>query len=143
MAILKQRRGKWYAREQWYNANVKTDNQVPMKTMSKVTARQRLTEVSKVESDIRAGMEFTFRWLNDEQITSVRVLALSDAINEWIQDRKSNGIRPSTIRRNQYSMESFMSITGRKSPLCTVTTKVIATYRNVCIDKGMTPNDFS
>ena len=143
MAILKQRRGKWYARVQWYNANVKKEKQVPLKTMSKVTARQRLADVTKVESDIRAGMEFTFPWLNDEQITSVRVLALSDAINEWIQDRKSNGIRPSTIRRNQYSMESFMSITGRKRPLCTVTTKVIDTYRNVCIDKGMTPNDFS
>ncbi len=140
MAILKQRRGKWYARVQWYNANVKKEKQVPLKTMSKVTARQRLAEVNKVESDIRTGMEFTFPWLNDEQITSVRVLALSDAINEWIQDRKSNGIRPSTIRRNQYSMESFMSIIGRKRPLCTVTTKVIDTYRNVCIDKGMTPD---
>ena len=140
MAILKQRRGKWYARVQWYNANVKKEKQVPLKTMSKVTARQRLAEVNKVESDIRAGMEFTFPWLNDEQITSVRVLALSNAINEWIQDRKSNGIRPSTIRRNQYSMKSFMSITGRKRPLCTVTTKVIDTYRNVCIDKGMTPD---
>ena len=140
MAILKQRRGKWYARVQWYNANVKKEKQVPLKTMSKVTARQRLAEVNKVESDIRAGMEFTFPWLNDDQITSVRQLALSDAINEWIQDRKSNGIRPSTIRRNQYSMESFMSITGRKRPLCTVTTKVIDTYRNVCIDKGMTPD---
>ena len=140
MAILKQRRGKWYARVQWYNANVKKEKQVPLKTMSKVTARQRLAEVNKVESDIRAGMEFTFPWLNDDQITSVRQFALSDAINEWIQDRKSNGIRPSTIRRNQYSMESFMSITGRKRPLCTVTTKVIDTYRNVCIDKGMTPD---
>ena len=140
MAILKQRRGKWYARVQWYNANVKKEKQVPLKTMSKVTARQRLAEVNKVESDIRTGMEFTFPWLNDDQITSVRQLALSDAINEWIQDRKSNGIRPSTIRRNQYSMESFMSITGRKRPLCTVTTKVIDTYRNVCIDKGMTPD---
>ena len=140
MAILKQRRGKWYARVQWYNANVKKEKQVPLKTMSKVTARQRLAEVNKVESDIRAGMEFTFPWLNDDQITSVRQFALSDAINEWIQDRKSNGIRPSTIRRNQYSMESFISITGRKRPLCTVTTKVIDTYRNVCIDKGMTPD---
>ncbi len=140
MAILKQRRGKWYARVQWYNANVKKEKQVPLKTMSKVTARQRLAEVNKVESDIRAGMEFTFPWLNDDQITSVRQFALSDAINDWIQDRKSNGIRPSTIRRNQYSMASFMSITGRKRPLCTVTTKVIDTYRNVCIDKGMTPD---
>ena len=140
MAILKQRRGKWYARVQWYNANVKKEKQVPLKTMSKVTARQRLAEVNKVESDIRTGMEFTFPWLNDDQITSVRQLVLSDAINEWIQDRKSNGIRPSTIRRNQYSMKSFMSITGRKRPMCTVTTKVIDTYRNVCIDKGMTPD---
>ena len=88
MAILKQRRGKWYARVQWYNANVKKEKQVPLKTMSKVTARQRLAEVNKVESDIRTGMEFTFPWLNDDQITSVRQLAISDAIKEWIKKNK-------------------------------------------------------
>ena len=33
-----------------------------------------------------------------------------------------------------------MAICGCERPLCNVNTKVIDTYRNVCIDKGMTPD---
>ena len=141
MATLRKRREMWYARVRWYDVdNREVEKQVPLRTQSKTTARIRLDDVNKEEPNIKAGLKFNFPWLNDDQITSVRQFAVRDVISKWLRDRRSNGIRPSTINRNQYSMASFMSITGQKRPLCSVTTKVIDTYRNVCIDKGMKPD---
>jgi len=142
MATLKKRRGYWYARVLWYNDNQsrQTEKQVPLRTQSKVTARERLAEVNKVEDDIKSGLNFIFPWLGDSPITSVKRFTINDAVELWLSKRKSNGIRPSTIKRNQYSMVSFMSIAGYKRPLKNVNTNIIDTYRDVCIDKGMAPN---
>ena len=52
MASLKNRRGMWYARVQWYEENQRKEKQIPLKTESKVTARQRLTMVNQVEDEI-------------------------------------------------------------------------------------------
>ena len=62
MASLKKRRGLWYARVLWYqeNATRQTEKQIALKTDSKVTARERIAEVNKVEDDIKQGMEFSF-----------------------------------------------------------------------------------
>ena len=67
MATLKKRRGNWYARVQWYKANqsVQSEKQVPLRTKSKVTARERLAEVNKVEIDIKEGMIFKSPWLSN------------------------------------------------------------------------------
>ena len=142
MATLKKRRGVWYARVQWYKngQQIQTEKQVPLRTDSKVTARERLAEVKKVEGDIKAGIGFSFPWLCNDTTTSVKRFTVSDAVDVWIGSRKSNGIRKSTIKRNRYSMESFMSSAGNKRPLTNVTTKVIDAYRNTCIDNGMKPD---
>ena len=55
MATLKPRRGVWYARVLWYLDGRQKERQVPLKTESKVTARERMAEVKKVESDIKNG----------------------------------------------------------------------------------------
>ena len=140
MATLKPRRGVWYARVLWYNNNLKQEKQVPLRTKSKVSARERLAIVNKVESDIKAVIEFTFPWLGESSSTSVKRFTLNDAVALWLSSRKSDGIRHSTIKRNRYSMKSLMSIVGYKRPLKGVTTSIIDTYKNVCIDKGMTPD---
>ena len=58
MATLKKRRGSWYARVLWYdNHGRKKEKQVPLRTKSKVTARERLGTVNKDELDIKDGIE--------------------------------------------------------------------------------------
>ena len=54
MATLKNRRDSWYARVKWYESGKKhqTTKEIPLRTKSKVTARERLSEVNKVEDDI-------------------------------------------------------------------------------------------
>ena len=126
MAKLKPRRGWWYARVRWYDANNhEIDRHIPLRTKSKVTAYERLAEINKVENDIKSGLDFTFPWLGDSPITSVKRFTINDAVELWLSKRKSNGIRQSTIKRNRYSMVSFMSITGYKRPLKNVNTNII------------------
>ena len=142
MATLKKRRGYWYARVLWYknNQSRQTEKQVPLRTQSKVTARERLAVVNKVEDDIKSGINFIFPWLGESPSTSVKRFTLNDAVELWLSNRKSSGIRSSTIKRNWYSMKSLMSVIGYKRPLTDVTTSIIDTYINVCIDKGMKPD---
>jgi len=54
MATLKKRRGSWYARVLWYdNHGRKKEKQVPLRTKSKVAARERLGTVNKDELEIK------------------------------------------------------------------------------------------
>ena len=88
MATLKKRRGNWYARIQWRDENGSMkEKQVPLKTQSKVTARERLSEVMKVQSDIRDGLSFAFPWMNDDCRTKVLVFTVGDAIDVFHQSK--------------------------------------------------------
>ena len=140
MATLRKRRSKWYARVQWWVADIRKEKSVPLKTKIKVIARERLAKVNKIESDIKAGMNFTFPWLGGSSSTLVIRFKLNDAVELWLSKRKSNGMRSSTIKRNRYSMASFMSVVGYGKPLSSVTTNIIDTYRKRCVDKGMAPD---
>ena len=60
MANLRNFRGTWYARSRWSENGRKVEKLTPLKTKSKVTARERIAEVNKVEDDIKQGMEFSF-----------------------------------------------------------------------------------
>ena len=72
MASLKNRRGVWYARVQWYQdgSTVQTERQVPLRTKSKVTARERLSSVNQVEDEIielhYKGEKYSFPWMNED-----------------------------------------------------------------------------
>ena len=57
MASLKNRRGTWYARVLWYEEQKKKEKQIPLRTESKVTARQRLTMVIQVEDEIKKQID--------------------------------------------------------------------------------------
>ena len=140
MATLKLRRGVWYARVLWSENKVKKEKQVPLRTKSKMTARERLTMVNKLESDIKAGMRFTFPWLSEDCVTSVKRFTLREAVHLWLNSRQSEGIRQKTRIRNGYSLESFMSVVGYNKPLTSVNTIIIDTYRDACINRGMAPH---
>ena len=140
MASLKNRRGLWYARVIWFIEGKFTEKQVPLRTKSKVTARERIAEVDKVEDDIKQGMEFSFPWLSDSTTTKVQRYTVLDAVEQWLSQRSSEGIRQSTIKRNRYSLESLMSHIGTSIPLSKVSTSMIDSYRNYCIHKGNKPD---
>mgnify|MGYP006089636277 FL=1 len=142
MASIINRRDVWYARVKWRESDKKhqTTKEIPLRTKSKVTARERLSEINKVEKDIKQGMEFSFPWLSDSATTKVRRYTILDAVEQWLGQRSSEGIRQSTIKRNRYSLQSLMSHIGTAMPLSRVSTSMIDSYRNFCIHKKMKPN---
>ena len=140
MAKLKLRRETWYARIRMVTDGRKTEKQIPLRTKSKVTARERLELVNRDEESIRKGLDISFPWLNDEGINRIIKLSMSETVEQWLSQRSSEGIRQSTIKRNRYSLESFMSFIGTSTPLSKVSTSMIDSYRNLCIHKEMKPN---
>jgi integrase len=146
MASLKPRRGIWYARVLWYeeDATRQTEKQVPLRTKSKVTARERLTMVNQVEDEIielhSKGEKYTFPWMNDDGKIKVEYLTLEGAVEIWLKLRKSQGIASSTIERNRQSMNTIMSVLGKSIRLSSVITKSIERYTERMSLKGYKPN---
>jgi len=136
MATLKNRRGNWYARVLWYLDGRKKERQVPLRTGSKVTARERLSEVNKVESDIKDGMNFTFPWMSDDPNTKVKRFTLEDASNQWIANRKDK-MRKSTIEINELGLKYFIDLHGKSLPLESVNNKHIDDYSDSLMDRGL------
>ncbi|SVC68424.1 uncharacterized protein METZ01_LOCUS321278, partial [marine metagenome] len=137
MATLKKRRGIWYARTQWRDENGhKKDKQIPLRTKSKVTARMRLSEVKKVEADIRDGLSFSFPWMNVDGQTKVSVFTINDAITEWMEHRRKNKIRKKTLEINQLGLDYFVDRNGSKRSLSSIGNTDIANYINYLDFKG-------
>ncbi len=99
----------WYAIKQWRDNNgIKREKQIPLRTKSKVTARLRLSEVKKVESDLKDGISFSFPWMNNDGKTKVSVFRIKDAVREWMDHRSKNKIRKKTLEINQLALDYFM-----------------------------------
>ena len=143
MASLKNRRGVWYARVQWYEENRRKENQIPLKTESKVTARERLTIINQVEDEIielhYKGEKYSFPWMNEEGKRKVEYLTLEDAVEKWLSLRKAQGIAESTLERNRHSMNTIMSVLGKSIRLKSITTCLIDGYTEKMALEGYSP----
>ena len=136
MATLKKRRGVWYARVLWYEEQKKKEKQIPLRTEVKVTARERIAEVNKVEDDIKQGMGFSFPWLSNSTKTKVKQFTLQDAVDKWIDARMKN-LAKSTIESNQDSVAYFVKFFGSSRVFDSITTKDIILFRDSLEDKGL------
>ena len=144
MATLRNFRGKWYARSRWSDNGNKPEKLTPLRTSSKVTARERLTMVNQVEDEIielhYKGEKYSFPWMNEDGKTKVEYFAFENAVEKWLKLRKSQGIAKSTIERNQCSMNTVMAVLGKTIRLSSITTKSIDRYTEVMSLKGYKPN---
>jgi site-specific recombinase XerD len=138
MATLKKRRGLWYARVQWYkqNQSAQTEKQIPLRTESKVTARERVAEVNKVENDIKQGMDFTFPWLSESVKTKVKRFTLQDAVNQWMSKRIGK-LAKSTTNVNQDGLAYFVKFIGNAHPLETITTSKMERFADWLDGRGL------
>ena len=144
MASLKNRRGNWYARVLWYEEQKKKEKQIPLRTESKVTARERLSRVNQVEDEIielhYKGEKYSFPWMNQDGKRKVVYLTLEDAVEKWLKLRKAQGLADSTLERNRGSMDSIMYVLGRSKRLKSITTSDMDGYIERMELKGYSPN---
>jgi len=138
MATFRNRRGSWYARVLWYdNAGRKKEKQIPLRTKSKVTARERLLAVNRLESDIKDGLSFSFPWMNQGGTSKMIRFTIGNAIDEWMIRRQKNGIRAKTIEMNKMALKHFSRYFGINLPLESVTTNEIDGFIDYLGDKEL------
>ena len=139
MATLKKRRERWYVRVLWYDSNGRQkEKQIPLRTSSKMIARERLAVVNKVESDIKDGMSFSFPWLNDEGIVKVVRKSIGDVIADFIMFKQLQGLASSSINRIMNTLTNFAAFMGISFPITSVTSKHINgknSYVEYCFNK--------
>jgi len=130
MATLKMRRGKWYARVLWYtDKNQKKEKQIPLRTTSKIEAKERLREVCNYQDEIREGLEYDFPWFGDNCTTVRKEYSIKDAVADWLRFKKSDGTRSSTTARYRRSLLSLMKVIGSNTPLNELNTRLIDLYK--------------
>ena len=115
MANLKNRRGSWYARVRMVVDGRKSERQIPLRTESKVTARERMAEVNKVENDIKQGMDFTFPWLSESVKTKVKRFTLQNAADRWMSKRIGK-LAKKTTELNKDGLKYFVGYIGKTQP---------------------------
>ena len=135
MATLKKRRSNWYARVLWYENGKKKEKQVPLRTESKVVARERLSMVNKVQLDIKSGMNFTFPWLSNGNQTKLKRFTLLDATNLWMVKRQK--YRNSTLTINKQSIRYIIDFLGKSFPLESITNAHIESFIEYMESKGL------
>ena len=139
MATLKKRRERWYVRVLWYDSNGRQkEKQIPLRTSSKMIARERLAVVNKVESDIKDGMSFSFPWLSQEKTVKVIRMSLGDVIVEYITFKQLQGLTDSSIQRLKNTLNNFTDFMGISFPIASVTSKHINgknSYVEYCFNK--------
>jgi len=140
MAGLIKRRETWYARIRWYDNSKRVEKQIPLRTKTKVIARERLAMVNKVESDIKGGMEFTFPWLSDSSVTKVKRFTLKDAITKWMDGRKKGKFRPNTIETNKLGLHYLLFCLSAKRPLQSINNDDIERYIDYLCSRGNSDN---
>ena len=136
MASLKNRRGSWYARVLWYVDDKQKEKQIPLRTSSKVTARERISIVNKYESDIKLEINFDFPWLSEGSTTKVKRFTLQDATDLWIKKRKGK-MRASTIETNETSLSYFADCLGNAIPLKTIENNHIERFIDYLNGRGL------
>ena len=133
MAQFKQIDGKYYSIINKWNG-VKNDCQyIPLKTSNKTDGRIRHSQVEKVEKDIKNGMRFDFKWLNDEGRTHIKVLTLTDVSDEYLNIRKSK-VRESTRNRDRISLNQLNEFSGKNLPIRNINSQHIETFTKWCIE---------
>ena len=137
MATLSKRRKQWFATISEGSGAIRRRTHIPLRTESKVSARQRLSAVTSIEPDIKSGvigsdtksLEAYFPWMNEEGTSKVVQLGLEDAVSEWLDSRYHNNIRTSTLAINKSALGHFADMLGSKYPVAKISIGDISRFR--------------
>lgn len=125
MASIRQRRNNWYARVSIPGGGSKQQEEIPLRTTSEAEAFERLAIVNKNEKYIKKGMTIKFPWQNDDGQIKIKKFTINEAVKEYINKRRINGIRKKTIEIYQLALKHLLEITGKSLPLESATTEYI------------------
>lgn len=97
MAGLTRIGGNYYARVYMPRGTRPSECKIPLRTSNDYEARIRRLQVEKYEDDIKAGVQLSFPWLNDEGKVKQKKLTLEDAVFKYQKSRKAEGLSKSSL----------------------------------------------
>jgi site-specific recombinase XerD len=74
-----------------------------------------------LESDIKSGIDFSFPWMNDYGNVKVVHYSLDQAIDDYLQVRKLEGLREGTIEIYENALKGLVSTVGKNIPVNHIT----------------------
>ena len=141
---LLNRGGKWVYRVFYRINGVKKEKQIPLRTPSLVTARERSVLILKVLRDIKLNLidsngkeyGFNFPWLSESNIIKVKRFTLKDAVDQWMSKRVGK-LAEKTIELNQDGLNYFLKFIGSAYPLESITTNRVEQFADWLDEKGL------
>ena len=141
---LLNRGGKWVYRVYYRINGVKKEKQIPLRTPSLVTARERSFEVLKKLRDIKLNLinsngedyGFVFPWDSESSFAEVKRFTLKDGIDQWMSKRIDK-LAKKTIELNQEGLNYFLNFIGKEFPLESITTEKVEEFSNSLEDRGL------
>ena len=141
---LLNRGGKWVYRVFYRINGVKKEKQIPLRTPSLVTARERSVLILKVLRDIKLNLidsngkeyGFNFPWLSESNIIKVKRFTLKDAVDQWMSKRVGK-LAEKTIELNQDGLNYFLKFIGSIHPLESITTNRVEQFADWLDEKGL------
>ncbi len=135
MAGLRLIRGKYYARVHMPKGQHPSEKKVPLRTADEKIARIRRLQVEQREADIKAGIDLSFPWLNDEGTVKVVRLSLEDAVAKYEKSRKAEGLSKSSMGIFTDASNDLMKLLGKHYPVSRIGIKEIDLYKSTRKEK--------
>ena len=143
MAYLKSRKNK--VGKTYYISQIKNREEwggkmlyISLGTSDYKTAIKRHEEVENKERALKEGMKFDWSWKSESRRAKLVIKNLGDLIEDWLVVKKIN-VREGTYKRYVISIKAFVNAVGRTSPLSSISTSTIESFKKFYRDVH-TPN---
>ena len=130
MVGLRKLKGLYYARVYLPRPGYRSKEKlISLRTDNKREAAIRRVEVQRYESELKAGMEYTFPWKNGNGLSEVVRLTVDQAIKQYQKARKTDRLRSSTLELYKLALNHFSTVVGRNTPVELINHQHIEKYK--------------
>ena len=135
MVSMRKIRNTYYARIQFSRDSGRKELKISLRTSNELLARERKIEVQQSEDDLRAGVDLSFPWLNDEGKLLVVHLTLEEASKQYLKARASEQISKSTRNIYREALLSLQVVLNSSFPVKHIRLKHIDQFKEFCTRK--------
>ncbi|MFB0516736.1 MAG: tyrosine-type recombinase/integrase [Candidatus Neomarinimicrobiota bacterium] len=123
------RHGRFYARIYIRGENTEGKSKlIPLKTEDAKVAALRFQKVLQVEETIKAGVGYTFPWMNGS-LTTVKRTTLEEAVSDYMSARKLDGLRKKTLEVYTLALQHLIAVVGASRPLEEITSEGLGEFK--------------
>jgi|APSaa5957512622_1039677.scaffolds.fasta_scaffold16199_2 integrase len=135
MVSMRKIRNTYYARIQFSRDSGRKELKISLRTSNELLARERKIEVQQSEDDLRAGVDLSFPWLNDEGKLLVVHLTLEEATQQYLKARAAEQISKSTRNIYREALLSLQIVLNPSFPVKHIRLKHIDQFKEFCTKK--------